>query len=111
MWPVLKEGDRVQVNPCVGKPNVGELVVARVPSGIVVHRVLRVNGESVVMAGDNSHTEDAPVPLSHIAGIVSLVERNGETFEPKASRPPTPGPLLRLARRTLGAVERRLGAR
>lgn len=111
MWPVLKDGDRVQVTPCEGKPNVGALIVARAPSGILVHRVLRVNDESVVMAGDNSHTEDAPVALHHIAGVVSLIDRHGKTFVPQASRTRGLGPFLRLARRTLGAVERRLATR
>ena len=111
MWPILKDGDRIQVTPCTGKPPVGELIVARVPSGILVHRVLRVSDDSVVMAGDNSRAEDAPVALAHVAGVVSLVERNGKTFVPEASRPRLPGPLLRLARRTLGAVERRWSAR
>lgn len=106
MWPVLKDGDRVQVEPCLGKPGVGQLVVARAPAGLLVHRVLRVTDDSVVMAGDNSHTEDAPVQLAHLAGVVSLVERKGKTFVPGSTHAHT-SPLLRLARRTLGAVERR----
>jgi|CXWL01.1.fsa_nt_gi hypothetical protein len=110
MWPVLKDGDRVEVTPCLGKPGVGQLVVARAPSGLLVHRVLRVTDESVVMAGDNSHTEDAPVQLAHLAGVVSKVERKGKTFVPVLS-PTRTSPLLRLARRTLGAVERRWAAR
>lgn len=107
MWPVLKEGDRVHVEPCAGKPGVGDIIVARAPSGILVHRVLRVTDESVVMAGDNSHAEDLPVGFHAIAGVVDKVDRGGKTFTP-AAKSVARGMVGRLARRTLGALERRL---
>ena len=74
MAPMLKDGDQVRIvlsNPSKLQP--GELV-AYVDAGsqIIIHRVVRVEGTTLITKGDNRHHDDPPVPVERVLGKAEL---------------------------------------
>lgn len=81
MWPSLRAGDVACVEPLVGEPGPGEVVLARLADVLVVHRVLQRDASGYVLRGDNSDTEDPLLPASRVLGRVRRVRRGGEVLE------------------------------
>lgn len=78
MWPTLKGGDRARLEPVrLSVPERGEVVVARIRGAFVAHRVLSVDGDRLLLGGDNCVTPDPWVPMSDLLGRVVEVEREG----------------------------------
>ncbi len=78
MWPSLRAGDVACVEPLVGEPGLGEVVLARLAEALVVHRVLRREASGYRLRGDNSDAEDPLLPPSRVLG---RVRRGGEVLE------------------------------
>lgn len=72
MVPTLKPEEIVFVEPCSG-PRPGDIVAFALGDGLLVHRVVRVEGGSVTCRGDNRLADDPPVPLEAILGKVVQV--------------------------------------
>lgn len=81
MWPSLRAGDVACVEPLVGEPGPGEVVLARLAEALVVHRVLRRDASGYLLRGDNSDSEDPLLPPSRVLGRVRRVRRGGEVLE------------------------------
>ena len=81
MWPSLRAGDVACVEPLVGEPAPGEVVLARLAEVLVVHRVLQRDASGYVLRGDNSDAEDPRLPSSRVLGRVRRVKRGGEVLE------------------------------
>ena len=81
MWPSLRAGDVACVEPLVGAPSPGEVVLARLPEALVVHRVRRCDAGGCLLRGDNSDAEDPLLPASRVLGRVRRVRRGGEVLE------------------------------
>src|SRR5687768_3880530 len=77
MWPTLRAGDLAGVEPLEGAPQAGEVVLARLPHGLVLHRVCSSAQGVCTLRGDNSPQEDPPLPTAQILGRVSQVRRRG----------------------------------
>jgi hypothetical protein len=82
MWPSLRSGDVAAVEPWSGELRPGEVVLARFAHALVVHRVLRCDGDTCVLLGDNAWAEDQPLPRERVLGRVSQVRRGGEVLGP-----------------------------
>jgi len=80
MEPVLQTGDVVVVIRKV-KPeelSVGDIVVYRRGSSLVIHRVVSLGPSGLVTKGDNNWAPDPPVPYEAVVGKVLSV--GGATF-------------------------------
>jgi hypothetical protein len=77
MWPALRPGDEAGFSGSAGWPREGQVVVARLPTAIVAHRVVSAAGEAITLKGDNCRAVDPPVALGAILGVVSHVRRGG----------------------------------
>lgn len=76
MWPTLRTGDWVQFSPAtVFSP--GAVVLAKLPSGIVAHRLVRAASGKVLLRGDNCLAADPEIDMSSVLGKVKWVRRNG----------------------------------
>ncbi len=74
MAPTIRPGDCLRV--LLGtEARVGQVVVARTDSGLVVHRLIARRGDRLVLRGDNAPRADAPIAASAVLGHVSAVER------------------------------------
>lgn len=70
MWPLVREGDRVRLEP--GIPlEVGQLAATLRRGHLVVHRIVALRPGSVVLRGDNRSTDDAPVAPEEVLGVVT----------------------------------------
>lgn len=87
MYPTLKTGDLVVVQPLSGEDlQVGDVVVLENRHELMCHRLVDLfekNGEKWVRTkGDTMKKGDVPVPLSRIVGKVISVERGGRSWSP-----------------------------
>jgi hypothetical protein len=86
MKTTFRQGDCIVFEPLAGtrRPAPGDVVLfrSRPDPGIdTVHRVVSVNGENLVLRGDdNPSGETETVPLRDVLGRVTAVERNGRRF-------------------------------
>ena len=81
MSPSICDGDYVTVEPTVSqKIRLGDIILlASISNTALVHRVTKIeerNGVSVLITrGDAANGQDVPIPLSHVLGRVTLIER------------------------------------
>jgi hypothetical protein len=79
MDPFIRDDDAITVWPLGDpSPGLGDVVafIQERSERLVVHRVIRVNGSSYVIKGDNSDGADGIIPRTNILGWVKEVERN-----------------------------------
>ena len=74
MAPTLQDGDQVRVVPSnPSKLQPGELVMyVDAGSQIIIHRVVRVEGTTLIAKGDNRRHDDPPVPVERVLGKAEL---------------------------------------
>jgi len=93
MWPAIRPGDRVVIEPLRGQvPAQGDIVALRRDGGYVVHRVrkapVRGSRQLYFTQGDAALRSDTPSDITSIAGIVKKINRAGREIEPPPCRLP-----------------------
>jgi len=93
MWPAIRPGDRVVIEPLKGSmPAAGDIVALRRDGGFVVHRVYKVitaDGRQLFCTrGDAVVSRDEPSDAGMIAGIVTAIIRSGRSIKPHGRRLP-----------------------
>jgi len=68
MWPRLRDGDVVVVEPLLGPPRVGDVVLIATPSRLILHRVIRSDAHAIITKGDAAPRDDGPIPRDAILG-------------------------------------------
>ncbi len=91
MWPVIRPGDKVVIDPLKGIiPSAGDIVALRRDGGYVVHRVseviIRDGRQLFCTQGDAVISPDEPSDAVMIAGIVRSIVRSGKEISPPAAR-------------------------
>lgn len=87
MRPALEDGDLVTVHP-VQAQNVrdGDIVLYQsLRDTALVHRIVRIErraaGRFVITRADASQSPDTPVPIHHVMGRVTSVDRDGQHID------------------------------
>lgn len=87
MKPVIDDGDVVTVEP-VNAQNVrtGDIVLYQsLRDTALIHRIVKLEqraaGRFIVTRGDACATCDVPVPIHHIMGRISAINRDGEQID------------------------------
>lgn len=77
MGPTLREGDWLRVEPLsAGRaPQPGDVVVRKLGSRLVTHRLLEIREELAVTRGDACRASDPPLPIESLLGRVVEVRR------------------------------------
>lgn len=85
MFPLVPDGTLLLVQP--GAPyRVGDILLVRLDDERwAAHRLIRLDGERVVLRGDNNPFEDAPVEKGHVVGPVVLMLRKGQELRPESA--------------------------
>lgn len=76
MWPFLKHGDSVFIQPTSGAFRVGDVVLIRFSTRLIIHRVTQIKrGGSIIAWGDfNLHPD--PIAMSHqVIGVAQSIKR------------------------------------
>jgi hypothetical protein len=82
MWPRLRPGDEAElIDADASSIETGDVVVARISSALVIHRLLSVRGDHLLLRGDNSAAADPPIPREHLLGVVGRVRRRGAILD------------------------------
>jgi hypothetical protein len=103
MWPAIRPGDTVVIDPIGTRlPETGEIVALKRDGGYVIHRVTGVTATKdatlIRTQGDTVTREDEPANAGMIAGVVVSVGRSGRQHQP------SPGHLPRWINRITAAV-------
>jgi hypothetical protein len=87
MWPAIRPGDVVVIDPIGTRlPEIGEIVALRRDGGYVIHRVTGVTASKdatlIHTQGDAVTREDEPADAGMIAGVAGSVVRSGRQHQP-----------------------------
>jgi len=79
MHPFLHAGDEVMVTPGPAELRRGDVVVLKIPTGLMVHRLLRaepwLQPQRLLTQGDNNRRPDPPSGADDLLGPVRAVRR------------------------------------
>lgn len=70
MWPSLKKGDLILIKGVSSKEEIqiGDIIVYRNPKGFTIHRVIKMNEDTLATKGDANNVEDAPIGYGEVIG-------------------------------------------
>ena len=71
MEPTLSVNDLVIIREA-DSYQVGDIVVYQSGSSLVIHRIIRIEGDSFIAQGDANNAADSPVPLIYIKGKLAM---------------------------------------
>jgi hypothetical protein len=100
MWPLIRPGERL----LLAAPDVlevGQVIAVPADGGLVVHRIVALQGGLVRVRGDNTAREDAPVAPERVCGVVvRQVTRGGQCIDHR-------DPMVRAAGKVAAGLSRR----
>ena len=74
MYPVLNRGDLILVKGVTPEEiKVGTVIVFRHGGGMAVHRVVRIQGQTITTKGDANPNEDDPITYDDVVGRVPAI--------------------------------------
>ena len=74
MYPLLQRGDMIIVKGATREEiEVGTVIVFRHEQGMAVHRVVRLEGETITTKGDANTAEDEPITYDAVVGRVPTI--------------------------------------
>lgn len=81
MWPTLKKGDLVFIKGIQDKGEIkeGEIVVYRNLNGFTIHRVIKINGDTLITKGDANNVFDPAITFDKVVGRILSV--NGKIIK------------------------------
>ena len=70
MWPVLKKGDLILIKGINEKEEIklDDVIVYRNEKGFTIHRVIKLNEETLVTKGDANNVKDKPIKYEDVIG-------------------------------------------
>lgn len=68
MYPVIRVNDLVYINENYTNYKVGDIISFNLSSNEVLHRIVEINGSTVITKGDNNTTLDEPITRTNING-------------------------------------------
>lgn len=77
MHPIIRAEDYLHVEPAKLPIRRGDVVLTLANRGLTAHRVIGIEGETLVTRGDNAPADDAPVERARVLGVVTHAERDG----------------------------------
>ncbi len=82
MWPLLRAGDEVMVQPIDPRAlRPGEVLVVQRGGEWITHRLVTVDERGWHTHGDNTRYRDEPVSAAEIVGRVIAIERGTQTID------------------------------
>lgn len=81
MSPTMEKGDIVVVKIGEQALGVDDIITFKKDNAIITHRIIKIDGESIIAKGDNNNTEDEPVMPDEIIGKVVHIVNNVEVWK------------------------------
>lgn len=79
MLPTLCEEDVLTLEPVSGELRVGDVLLFRHGGGHIVHRLVRLEGDTCIMQGDNCYGTETVTRQDVVARLVAVTRRDGRT--------------------------------
>ena len=79
MYPIIRSDDYLHVEPRLPIRR-GDVVLTLAHRGLTAHRVIEIEGDTLVTRGDNARENDAPVDRTRVLGHVTYAERDGKSL-------------------------------
>lgn len=95
MLPTLHEDDVLTLDPMAGEPCVGDVLLFRYAGSHVVHRLIKHEGDTYVMQGDNNYGTETVRQQDIVARVVAVKRPDGRTVATNSTE------WQRLSRRSL----------
>lgn len=78
MWPALKRGDLVLIKGIENKDeiSVGDIVVYKNQKGFTIHRVIKLDENTLTTKGDANNVNDVPVNYEELIGKAVTMNNN-----------------------------------
>lgn len=72
MWPTLKKGDLVVLKGVgdVEDLEVGDIISFQHEKGLAIHRIVSIDGETIVTKGDGNPRPDQPIHIDQVVGKI-----------------------------------------
>ena len=81
MLPTLREEDVLTLEPMGGEPCLGDVLLFRYAGGHIVHRLIKHEGDTYVMQGDNNYGTETVRRQDIVARVVAVTRSDGRTVE------------------------------
>lgn len=81
MLPTLREEDVLTLEPLVGDPCMGDVLLFRYAGGHIVHRLVKHDGDTYIMQGDNNYGIETVKRGDIVARVSSVTRPNGKTLD------------------------------
>jgi hypothetical protein len=108
MWPLVRGGQMVAIEPCDGAAlRVGDVALAALGTSLVLHRVVRADRGRVLLKGDACRAADGWVARADVLG--RLARRAWDPVAGRASR--AIWPVMVVARRVRKLLRERAATR
>ena len=80
MSPTIEKGDIVivKIDDQVQK---NDIITYKSGNAFITHRIINIDGESIIAKGDNNNTEDEPIQKNAIIGKVNFIINNVEIWK------------------------------
>lgn len=80
MSPTMEKGDIVFVK--IGEDvQEKDIITYKKENSFITHRIIKIDGESIIAKGDNNNTQDEPITQDAIVGKVSFIINNVEIWK------------------------------
>lgn len=80
MSPTMEKGDIVFVK--IGKDvQEKDIITYKKENSFITHRIIKIDGKSIIAKGDNNNTQDEPITQDAIVGKVSFIINNVEIWK------------------------------
>ena len=77
MEPTLSINDLIFVKE-LEEYNIDDMIVFQVNNELIVHRIIKINEDTIVTKGDANNTEDEPIDISDVKGeVVGVIQNIG----------------------------------
>lgn len=87
MFPLVRNGDVVRVQPVRDSLRIGDVVLAVIGGRWVLHRIVAVGPFGYTLRGDNRRAADPPVGRAAVVGVAAWSRRGGRRMPLAWPRP------------------------
>lgn len=73
MYPYLKNGTKIILNPIFGNLKLGDVIVFEINNRVLMHRIVKLEAESIFTKGDFNFRPDASIKKEQVLGKLEAI--------------------------------------
>lgn len=76
MYPFLKNGTKIILNPVFDNLNLGDVIVFEIKNRVLMHRIIRIEDEIITTKGDFNFKPDENIKKNQVLGKLDTIFKN-----------------------------------